>query len=167
MSRRLLWLPLLVVAIAIAATLLTTLSSSPQLSRRVCAYSAHSVRQLQAFSRILGRDVDCAVVFNNASPDWAGWERPWFARNPQPDQNWRAWATAPGKHRVLVISQNLFPSALNNADWRVAGARGAYTGHAKALARNLVAAGLGDSVIRLSHEANGTWGPDNVGTTDA
>jgi hypothetical protein len=40
------------------------------------------------------------------------------------------------------------------ADWRVLGARGAYDGYARQLAENLVAEGLGHSVIRLGWEAN-------------
>jgi len=47
------------------------------------------------------------------------------------------------------------------------GARGAFTVYAKQLARELVSAGLGKSIIRLGHEANGTWYADNVGTTQA
>jgi glycosyl hydrolase family 26 len=134
-------------------------------SKRVCVYSAHSISILQQFDALVGRDVNCVMVFNNASPDWAGWEKPWFTRNPLPDNNWTAWATAAGTNRQLIISQNLFPASENNLDWRTAGARGDYEPHAVALARNLVAAGLGNSVIRLSHEANGDWGPDNIGTT--
>jgi hypothetical protein len=111
--------------------------------------------------------VNCAVVFNNASPDWAGWEKPWFTRHITPDQDWAKWATANGTKRQLIVSQNLFPTSLNHADWRHAGARGDYEQHARNLAGNLVAAGLGHSIIRLSHEANGTWGPDNIGSSDA
>jgi glycosyl hydrolase family 26 len=158
---------LVLVAAAIALAVGLTRSSAPALDKRVCAYSSHSIASLNALSRSIGRDVDCAVVFNNASPDWAGWQKPWFTRSPPADHNWTAWATAPGKHRTLIISQNLFPSSLNGTNWRQAGASGAFTGHAKTLARNLVAAGLGHSVIRLSHEANGTWGPDNIGSNDA
>jgi hypothetical protein len=134
--------------------------------KRVCVYSAHHIATLGDFGRMVGRDIDCALVYNDASPDWAGWENPWFLHHPDPDLNWARWATAPGTARRLIITQNLFPSALNATDWRHAGARGDYAGHAAALARNLVAAGLGDAVIRLAHEANGTWYPDSIGSTD-
>jgi hypothetical protein len=53
------------------------------------------------------------------------------------------------------------------ADWRARGAAGEYDAHADRLGRNLVAAGLGDSVIRLSHEANGTWTKDGLGDDPA
>src|SRR4051812_37978882 len=115
---------------------------------------------------MVGRDIDCALVYNDASPDWAGWENPWFLHHPDPNLNWARWATAPGTSRRLIITQNLFPSSENNADWRHAGARRDYAAHAAALARNLVAAGLGDAIIRLGHEANGTWYPDSIGSTD-
>jgi Glycosyl hydrolase family 26 len=154
------------VLVGIGVALFTLLSGGPGGGdKTVCAYSSHSIASLNAFSRSIGRDVNCAVVFNNASPDWAGWEKPWFTRHIPDDNNWRAWATAPGKHRRLVITQGLFPGALKNTDWRTAGARGDYEQHARNLAHNLVTAGLGGSIIRLSHEANGTWNPDNIGST--
>jgi hypothetical protein len=53
------------------------------------------------------------------------------------------------------------------SDWRAQGAAGAYDAHAVALATNLVAKGLGSSVIRLSPKGNGDWQTDNVGTTAA
>ena len=155
---------------ALAATLLGSAAASAEPigdnAKRVCVYAAHHISILGDFDRLVGRDVDCAVVFNDASPDWAGWEDPWFTHHPDPDLNWAKWVAA-GQGRQLIITQNLFPSALNATDWRHAGARGDYTGHAVALARRLVAVGLGDAVIRLAHEANGTWYPDSIGTTDA
>ena len=45
--------------------------------------------------------------------------------------DWSQWASAPGTKRQLIISQDLFPSALNGSDWLAAGARGAYEGHAR------------------------------------
>jgi beta-mannanase len=47
------------------------------------------------------------------------------------------------------------------------GASGAYDGYAVELAQNLVKDGLGDSIIRLGHEANGTWYKDSLGSTQA
>lgn len=136
-------------------------------SKRVCVYSAHSIAILQQFDSLVGRNVACVMVYNDTSPDWSNWEQPWFLRHTYDDNNWRAWATAPGTDRQLVISQNLFPASENNSDWRDAGARGDYEQHAVALARNLVAAGLGNSIIRLAHEANGDWYPDSIGNTQS
>jgi Glycosyl hydrolase family 26 len=125
-------------------------------SKADCIYSANSISVLQSFERLVSRQFDCALVFNNAAPDWTGWERPWFLTHEDPRYSWGTWATTPGRHRQLIITNNLFPSELNGSDWLAAGAAGAYEGHARALARNLVAAGLGNSVIRLAHEANDT-----------
>ena len=129
--------------------------------KRSCVYSYHRTAQLAAFSAAIGRDVDCALVYNNGSPDWPNWERPWFIIHGDPNFNWAKWkAAVPG--RRLTISQALIPSGLA-PDWRARGAAGEFDDHAPALATNLVAAGLGDSVIRLSHEANGNWTLDGLG----
>ena len=47
------------------------------------------------------------------------------------------------------------------------GTAGAYDRYARELAVNLVAAGMGNSVIRLGHEMNGTWYHDSLGTDPA
>ena len=127
--------------------------------KRACVYSEHRVNQLAEFERVAGREIDCALVFNDAAKDWRSWERPWFLDHPDPNVNWRRWATAKGKDRRLIITQNLFPQQVNGTDWLHAGARGDFEGHARALARNLVDTGLGDATIRLAHEANGTTYP--------
>jgi hypothetical protein len=105
------------------------------------------------------------MVFNDAAPDWPAWERPWFATHRNPDLNWAVWQRRDAHRRRLIITQNLFPASEKGADWRANGAAGAYARHARALARNLVAAGQGDAIIRLAHEANGTWYLDSIGTT--
>jgi hypothetical protein len=150
----------LVAVLAVAVASLLGGSSRP--STRVCV-SAQSRSAIAAFGKLVGRPIDCALVFNDAAPDWAGWVRPWFTNHPYDDLNFGRWATAPGHE--LIITQNLFPSTVAATDWRDAGARGDYARYARELARNLVAAGLGNSVIRLGHEANGTWYPDSIGTT--
>lgn len=134
----------------------------PDTEKRTCLYSYHRTQELAAFSATVGRDISCALVYNNASPDWANWERPWFIIHGDPNFNWANWKNAvPG--RRLIITQALIPSGVD-PDWRERGAAGEYEDHARALASNLVAAGLGDSVIRLGHEANGTWTLDNLGS---
>ncbi len=130
-----------------------------------CAYTAHSISGLVALGDLVGRRFACALVYNDSAPDWSSWENPWFLRTGIADNRWGAWATAPGTGRQLVITQNLFPASLDDGDWRTAGAAGQYEDHARALAANLVAAGLGNSIIRLAHEANGTWYPDSIGDT--
>lgn len=107
--------------------------------------------------------MQCAVVFNDAAPDWTSWERPWFVAHGDPNLNWGRWATTPGTSRLLVISQSLTPDSVLRTDWRRRGATGAYDRHFTALARNLIAAGLGRSVIRLAHEANYEGSKNPVG----
>jgi hypothetical protein len=131
--------------------------------RTACVYSGN-VSTLRAFGRLVHRDMSCSLVFNDAAPDWRAWENPWFLHHVDPNLNWARWLKGAGGRR-LVVTQNLFPSSVNRSDWRDAGARGAYAGHARRLAQNLVRSGAGDAVIRLAHEGNGTWYPDNVGAT--
>ena len=53
------------------------------------------------------------------------------------------------------------------SNWRVLGAEGAYDGYARQFAANLVAAGMGNAVIRLGHEMNGNWYHDSLGNDPA
>lgn len=133
-------------------------------SKRDCAYSANRIATLRRFSRLVHRSMDCALVYS-ASPDWAGWEDPWFIHHPDPGLNWAKWKRAGKGRRDLIVTQSLIPYDLRTTAWRTAGSRGRYKRHARALARNLVRAGLGDVVIRLAHESNGTWNADSIGKT--
>lgn len=117
------------------------------------------------FARFVRRSFQCAVLYNDAAPTWAGWDTPWFTEKTLSDENWDAWATAPGTHRTLVVTESLFPTSENNANWLQLGAAGTFEKYAQRLARNLVTAGLGWSVIRLAHEANGIWYPDSIPDT--
>ena len=137
-------------------------------SKRNCVYSAHKISILNQFDRLVGTQINCAMVYNNANPTWANWEKPWFIDYyTKPNYDWSAWAIAPGTHRQLVITQNLIPDEAQGGPWLQRGAAGDYVSHARALARNLVAAGLGGSIIRLSPEANGTWNSDSLGPNRA
>ena len=99
-----------------------------------------------------GHDFDCVLLFNNAKPNWSTWTNVWFDGSRPADQDWVQWANA-SPNRTLVISQPMVPADAP-ADWRVLGARGTYDRYARQLAENLVAEGLGHSVIRLGWEAN-------------
>jgi hypothetical protein len=149
--------------LAACATKQETSQAAAPATKRACIFPGGRVSTLSAVERLLGRRFNCVVAFNDAAPNWEGWEDPWFTHHPDPDLNWAKWAR--GRGRRLIVTQNLFPAELARTDWLTPGARGAFTGHARALARHLVAAGLGDSVIRLAHEANGDWYPYSV-TTD-
>lgn len=133
---------------------------------QTCVYSNHSIAELNQFSLTVGKPVQCAVVFNDAAKDWGGWERPWFLSTADPDRNWANWIRQDSA-RTLIVTQNLFPADLNRTDWLSQGAAGNFAGHAQRLAKNLVTSGLGNAVIRLGHEANGSWYADSVPSTAA
>jgi hypothetical protein len=154
-------LVLLTASSASAAVSPTTIGS-----KRTCIYSASSVSTLNATGAMLGVPFNCALVFDDAAQTWAQWDDPWFITDPDPDGNWAQWVQAsPG--RTMILSIQLIPSNLDGTSWLGHGADGAYNRYAKTLARNLVTAGLGGSVIRLAPEANGTWEPDSIGNTPA
>ncbi len=155
---------LLLLLTATAASAAVT--PTPIGSKRTCIYSASSVSTLNAAGAMLGVNFDCALVYDDAAQTWAQWDDPWFITDPYPDGNWGQWVqAAPG--RTMVLSIQLIPGNLDGTSWLGHGADGAYDKYARTLARNLLAAGLGDSVIRLAPEANGTWEPDGIGTTTA
>jgi len=121
-------------------------------SKTPCIYASTSIPLMKSFSKLTGKNFDCVVVYNNARPTWYWWEKLWVSHPPHPGMNVIGWMKAvPG--RRLVISQPMVPDDVP-ADWRQLGAEGAYDAYAKQFARNLVALGLGSSVIRLGWEAN-------------
>jgi hypothetical protein len=80
--------------------------------------------------------------------------------------DWSAWIKADPSARRVVVTQEMIPAGVP-ADWRVLGAHGAYDRYARQLAANLVAAGMGNAVIRLGHEMNDTTYPDSLGNDPA
>ena len=128
-----------------------------------CAYAGSHISALESFGRAVGRQFSCAMVYNTATTTWAGWASPWFTHTRIADEDWRAWATARAG-RTLVITQPLVPSK-PGAGWAAAGARGDDDTYATRLARNLVSAGLGRSIIRLGPEANDTTQADSLGAS--
>lgn len=130
-----------------------------------CVYSDESESILGQFAHAMHRQVNCAEIFNMESPTWSEWAHPWYLNHIR-DAAWSQWATAPGHSRQLVISQTLIPTNFANHNWRAQGAAGRYVKYARELSTNLVAAGLGHSILRLAPEMNGTWNIDNVGNTN-
>jgi hypothetical protein len=128
-----------------------------------CLYSGGSIAALERFERRNRVTIRCALVYNDAAADWAGWVRPWNAVHPNPDWNWSPWVRDGKGSRHLIITQSLVPSGVPD-DWRRRGARGEYDRYARELARNLIARGLGASVIRLGHEPNGSWYHHGLGS---
>jgi hypothetical protein len=160
--------------LAFACLLLASLVSASQAQARlsrnakaVCVYSAHSIATLQQFEQMTGDTINCVHVYI-ASPNWQGWEWPWFINYYKPDNNWSQWATQPGTKRQLIITNSLVPTQVAaQSNWLQQGAAGAYTSYARTFAQSLVNAGLGGSIIRLSPESNGTWNADSLGKTPA
>jgi Glycosyl hydrolase family 26 len=135
--------------------------------KRECVYSHDSVDALASFKLLVSRrTIDCAMVYTG-SPDWAGWVNPWFLHVNNPDTNWAEWVrhSPANDRRQLIISQPLIPTFLAHKDWLKVGAAGGYEKYARAFARNLVAYGVPDAVIRLSWEMNGTWNVDSIPDT--
>ncbi len=150
----------------LAPDALASTAGTPIGSKRTCIYSASSVSTLNAAGAMLGVDFNCALVFDDAAQTWAEWDNPWFITTPDSDGNWAQWVqAAPG--RTMVLTMQLIPADLDGTSWLGRGASGAYDKYARTLARNLIASGLGSSVIRLAPEANGTWETDSIGDTRA
>jgi hypothetical protein len=155
----------LVAAVVLVATVgrpgkKSSLGSSTPLA---CAYTSHSIKALNDFDTVVGRTINCAIVYNSTAANWDQLASPWFLTGNDPDHRWDHWATAQ-QGRRLVIGESLVP-ANPPANWRALGASGAYDATFQTFANKLVAAGLGDSIIRLAIEGNGNWFIDNAGTT--
>jgi hypothetical protein len=127
--------------------------------------------ELSAVEQATGVTYDCIEQFADADPTWSNWVNPWPTGTVS--DGWDAWLAASPNHQ-LVLGLNLVPNSVSpsgyptNTVWEATCASGAYNEYAVALARNLVAAGAGNSVIRLGKEFNGSWENDYVGSpTDA
>jgi hypothetical protein len=130
-------------------------------SKTVCLYTGNT-NTMASFSRLVGSQVNCAVLFNDANPGWAQWVDPWFTHPGQAGTDFTPWIKANPTVRRVVVTQEMVPDDVP-ANWRVLGAEGAYDKYARELAVNLMAAGMGNAVIRLGHEMNGTWYHDSLG----
>lgn len=129
-----------------------------------CIYARQTISILAKVEQDIGRRFDCSIVYNNAAPTWAGWDRPWFTV-ADTDHDWGAWVRAkPG--RRLVIGQSLVPTEAPD-DWAKRGANGEYDAYIRELGQKYVAAGLANSIIRLGHEANNPGHKDSLGPTEA
>ena len=157
-----------VVAAAVAAIAMITLGagSTRRTDPWVCV-SANDIPSLIEWSGVLHRQINCAVSFIDAAPDWQSWDDPWIihSRRNVPKYDWVDWFGHGRRGRHLILTQTLIPSNLRGTNWLAAGASGAFKRYARVLAENLVRAGMGSAVIRLGHEANGTWYADSLPDT--
>jgi hypothetical protein len=134
-------------------------------SKLACVASDNHISMLDAFAQLTDTPINCAMVYNDSAPDWSSWVDPWFTNGNYSDLSWTSWVNTPGTSRKLVISQNLFPASEDDVDWLAQGAAGEFESYDEQLASNLVAAGLGSSIIRLAWEANGNWYPYSIPDT--
>jgi hypothetical protein len=159
--------------VALSVVILLLLGASTPRKAWTCV-SAVTIQTVSQWGSILGRPVNCALVFTDNAVNWQSWSKPWILGDQPaepdfegPDFDWASWYDQGHDDRYLIISQNLFPNRLRGSDWLARGASGAYEGYARSFARNLVAAGMGDVVIRLAHEANGDTYADSIPDTAA
>ena len=112
-----------------------------------------------------GVNFNCVETYTDQDPAWINWVSPWITG---PSQPFVAWVAADPTHHQLIDTQNLIPdSEATNPNWTAECAAGDYNTYASQFATNMVAAGLGYTVIRLGHEMNGNWYNDSLGTTQA
>lgn len=133
-------------------------------SKTACIYASlgHQLTQAEAST---GIHYDCLEAFLTGSTTWAEWVQPWITN---PRYGYTDWVRRPGGSRTLVLTINLVPNSVaKQPGWRARCAAGRFDADARLLARNLAAADLGRSVIRLGKEMNGPWELDWIGTTKA
>ena len=129
-------------------------------SKTNCVYPDSNLTDLAMLGSLVGTTYNCVLLFNDAKPNWQTWVNVWWASPPSPASAWLSWLHAePG--RRLVISQPMVPNDAPS-NWAVLGAEGAYDPYATQLASNLVAKGMGNSVIRLGWEANNPANYENA-----
>jgi hypothetical protein len=118
------------------------------------------------FTTLNGITYNCMETFSDAMPVWSNWVSPWITSTT--GAPFVAWVQADPTHHSLIDAQNLIPdSEESNPNWTAECAAGDYNTYATQFAQNMVAVGLGYTVIRLAHEMNGTWYNDDLGTTQA
>ncbi|WP_285623118.1 glycosyl hydrolase [Kineosporia sp. NBRC 101677] len=117
---------------------------------KVGVFRGTSAAEVQKFGEWLGRDVDYAMDFSTRT----SWDE-----IANPHYMLEAWK---GSGYRMVYATAMLPTQDMSATM-AAGARGEYDEHFRTLAQNLVAAGQGDSIIRLGWEFNlsaSRWHPD-------
>lgn len=118
-----------------------------------------------SFDDLTDSTVTCVSAYLDSATSWSDWESPWITLSQYGYTSW----VAEEPQNQLILAVDLIPSNLEDQSdpltWEQPCADGAYNDNATLLAKNLVAAGLGNSVIRLGDEMNGTWEVDFMGTT--
>jgi len=144
-------------------------------SRSVCltpdipstAYGLSSVQAaVTAFDNLTHSNVTCLSAYLLNAATWTQWVHPWVSNS---GEGYSSWVAEKPQSRELVLAMGLIPSGLqtggNPLSWESACAAGKYDSYATQFGKNLVAAGLQNSVLRLGPEMNGSWEPYFIGTT--
>jgi len=122
--------------------------------------------QLSVAEHATGVTWNCLETFIDADPYWSRWIDPWITHA---NSGVPGWVARGHGTRTLIVSADLIPQSITNdpnpITWEVPCDKGAFDGYAKQLARALIRAGEGYSVIRLGKEMNGGWEQDYMGTT--
>jgi len=110
--------------------------------------------------------VTCISAYLTGAQTWAQWIQPWVTGSAE---GYSSWVAEEPQSRQLVLAMNLIPDDLGDVNdplkWERSCVVGNFDSYATRLANNLVASGLGNSVIRLGDEMNGVWESDFIGTT--
>jgi hypothetical protein len=119
-----------------------------------------------AFDNVTHTNVTCLSAYLLNAQTWTQWVHPWVDSS---GAGYSAWVAQSPQSRELVLAVGVIPSSLQNATsplaWESACDAGKYNSYATQLGKNLVAAGLENSVIRLGPEMNGSWEPYFIGKT--
>ena len=108
------------------------------------------VAQHDAFATWVPAQVPYAIDFLESRYGWTEMLHPWAL------DAWAPWVKAsPG--RRLVLSVPMLPAGAKGQ--LSAGAAGSFDPYFRSLAQNMVARGLGTSIVRVGWEANGSWHP--------
>lgn len=109
------------------------------------------VAGMSEFSAWLGQSPTYASDYVDYRQTWNEIANPLWTLD-----TWSAWVRASSGRR-LVFGVAMLPESARGQ--LAAGASGAFDGHFRTLAQNMVTRGLGSSVVRVGWEANGSWFP--------
>jgi hypothetical protein len=132
-------------------------------SKTPCIYAGLQ-SNLAAAEQATGLTYNCLETFSTPIAAWSNWTAPWVT---SPSYGYTAWLAADPTGRTVVLTQDLVATdqVTSDASWRGHCAQGQFAPYATQLAQNLIAAGFGNSVVRLGAEMNGSWESDYIGTS--
>jgi hypothetical protein len=121
---------------------------------------------ITSFETTTESTVTCVLAYLDGALSWSQWVHPWVS---EARYGYSTWVAEDPQSRQLILQVDLIPHSLENQGdplgWEQSCAKGQFDFRAEQLGKNLVAAGLGNSVIRLGAEMNGPWEADFVGAT--